>query len=64
VLSDVELKIQGFDLGKLLGQVRTSVSPPDEINGFVEKTGGSSSARQSSELYASWRWQAAMVSPS
>jgi hypothetical protein len=41
VLSDVELKIQGFDLGKLLGQVRTSVSPPDEINDFVEKTGGS-----------------------
>jgi len=39
VLSDVELKIQGFDLGKLFGQLRTSISPPDEINGFVEKTG-------------------------
>src|SRR5207249_8823317 len=32
VLSDLELKIQGFDLGKLLGQLRTSISPPDEIN--------------------------------
>jgi hypothetical protein len=40
VLSDVELKIQGFDLGKLVTQLRTSISPPDEINGFVEKTGG------------------------
>jgi hypothetical protein len=40
VLSDVELKIQGFDLGKLFTQLRTSISPPDEINGFVEKTGG------------------------
>jgi hypothetical protein len=39
VLSDIELKIQGFDLGKLLQQVRASISPPDEINGFVEKTG-------------------------
>jgi hypothetical protein len=40
VLSDIELKIQGFDLGRLVGQLRASVSPPDEISGFVEKTGG------------------------
>jgi hypothetical protein len=39
VLSDIELKIQGFDLGKLLQQLRSSINPPDEINGFVEKTG-------------------------
>lgn len=39
VLSDVELKIQGFDLGKLFTQLRTWISPPDEISGFVEKTG-------------------------
>jgi hypothetical protein len=35
VLSDVE----GFDLGKLLSQPRTSISTPAELNGFVEKSG-------------------------
>lgn len=39
VLSEVELKIQSFDIGKLLSQLRTWVSPPEEISGFVEKTG-------------------------
>jgi hypothetical protein len=41
VLSDIELKIQGFDFGKLLGTLRTWVSPPEELSGFVEKTGSS-----------------------
>jgi hypothetical protein len=39
VLSDAELKIQGFDLGKLLSLARTHINPPDEISGFVEKSG-------------------------
>jgi hypothetical protein len=38
-LADVEMKIQGFDFGKLLTQVRSWISPPNEINGFVEKSG-------------------------
>lgn len=38
-LSEIELKIQGFDLGKLLSQVRGWVNPPQEISGFVEKAG-------------------------
>lgn len=39
-LSTLELKIQGFDIGKTLSQLRTWVSPPVEITGFVEKTNG------------------------
>jgi hypothetical protein len=39
-LADVELKIQSFDIGKLLSQLRTWVSPPAEITGYVEKSGG------------------------
>lgn len=38
-LSDVELKIQGFDFGKVLSAVREWVSPPAEVGGYVEKVG-------------------------
>jgi hypothetical protein len=39
VLSDVELKVQGFDFGKLFTALRTWISPPKELRGFVEKAG-------------------------
>jgi hypothetical protein len=39
ILSDAELKIQGFDIGKVLTTLRAWVAPPAEINGFVEKSG-------------------------
>src|SRR5262245_15095236 len=39
-ISDLELKVQGFDIGRLLSQLRAWVTPPTEITGYVEKIGG------------------------
>lgn len=39
VLTDVELRIQGFDIGRVLSTLKAWVTPPSEINGFVEKSG-------------------------
>jgi hypothetical protein len=38
ILNDADLKIQGFDLGKILSSLRAWVSPPSQITGFVEKS--------------------------
>ncbi len=39
LLTDAEIKVQGFDIGKLLSLLRAWVTPPAEITGFVEKSG-------------------------
>ncbi len=39
ILVDADLKVQGFDIGKVLSTLRARVSPPAQINGFVEKSG-------------------------
>jgi hypothetical protein len=39
VLTDVELRIQGFDIGRVLSTLKAWVTPPSEITGFVEKSG-------------------------
>jgi hypothetical protein len=39
ILTDAELKIQGFDIGKILSMLRAWVAPPAELSGFVEKSG-------------------------
>jgi hypothetical protein len=39
VLTDVELRIQGFDIGRVLSTLKAWVAPPSEITGFVEKSG-------------------------
>jgi hypothetical protein len=39
VLTDVELRIQGFDIGRVLSTLKAWVTPPAEITGFVEKSG-------------------------
>ena len=39
ILTDAELKIQGFDIGKVLTMLRAWVAPPAAINGFVERSG-------------------------
>jgi hypothetical protein len=44
LLADTEIKIQGFDIGKVLTSLRTWITPPLEITGFVEKTGSTSRA--------------------
>ena len=40
LLADAEIKVQGFEVGKLLSQLRAWVSPPNEVKGIVESTAG------------------------